>query len=194
VQGEGTNNVKRVVVIDPATRAVEVLATDVQPNDLAVAGNGFLYFTDTGAGQVVRVPLSARGLSRPPPVAGGINKPNGIALSPDGSRLWVSEYGGTREWCLNLAADGSVSGAERLAVIREPAGKPDSGGDGSTVDRAGRVYVTSHLGIQVFDSSGRPVGTLPRPQEKGTVSCVFAGPGGTYLYVCSSDRVYRRKL
>jgi enterochelin esterase family protein len=194
VQGEGTNNVKRVVVIDPATRAVEVLATDVQPNDLAVAGNGFLYFTDTGAGQVVRVPLSARGLSRPPPVAGGINKPNGIALSPDGSRLWVSEYGGTREWCLNLAAEGSVSGAERLAVIREPAGKPDSGGDGSTVDRAGRVYVTSHLGIQVFDSSGRPVGTLPRPQEKGTVSCVFAGPGGTYLYVCSSDRVYRRKL
>ncbi len=194
VQGEGTNNVKRVVRIDPGTRRVETLATTVQPNDLVVARSGHLYFTDTGAGQVIRVPLAARGMSRPAPVAGGINKPNGIALSPDESRLWVSEYGGTRTWEYVLEPDGSLRGGERRAVLAVPEGKPDSGGDGAATDAAGRVFVTSHLGVQVFDSVGRLIMTLPRPQEKATVSCAVGGAGREFLYVCSSDRVYRRRL
>jgi hypothetical protein len=36
-------------------------------------------------------------------------------------------------------------------------------------------------------------GIVSRPQEKGTVSCAFAGPGRAWLYACSSDKVYRRK-
>ncbi|MGE3310302.1 MAG: SMP-30/gluconolactonase/LRE family protein [Limisphaerales bacterium] len=193
VQGEGTNNVKRIVAIDPTTKKVETVATSVQPNDLAVANNGFLYFTDTGAGAVVRVPLSARSMSRPPVAAGGINKPNGITLSPDQRQLWVSEYGGTNVWNFLIAADGSLAGGERLAELRAPAGKADSGGDGSITDSAGRIYVTSHLGLQMFDSGGRMGGVISRPQEKGTVSCAFAGTGHAWLYVCSSDKVYRRK-
>lgn len=194
VQGEGTNQVKRVVVLDPASKSVETLATDVQPNDLVVARNGFLYFTDTGAGQVVRVPLAARGMSRPPAVAGGIEKPNGIGLGPDGSTLWVSEYGGVAEWRLRLAADGSVDASERVAKLVKPDGRNDSGGDGSAVDAAGRVYVTSHLGLQVFGAGAEFLGTIPRPQDKGMVSATLAGPGMGWLYVCSSDRVYRRPV
>ncbi len=193
VQGEGTNNVKRIVRIDGATKAVETLAVNVQPNDLAVARNGFLYFTDTGAGAVVRVPLSARNMARPPVVAGGINKPNGITLSPDQKQLWVSEYGGTNVWNFLVAEDGSLKGGERLAELRTPVGKADSGGDGATTDAAGRIYVTSHVGIQVFDAGGRMGGVISRPQEKGTVSCAFGGAGHAWLYACSSDRVFRRR-
>ena len=40
---------------------------------------------------------------------------------------------------------------------------------------------------------GRMGGIVSRPQDKGTVSCAFAGPGRAWLYVCSSDKVYRRK-
>jgi len=36
-------------------------------------------------------------------------------------------------------------------------------------------------------------GIVSRPQEKGTVSCAFAGPDRAWLYACSSDKVYRRK-
>jgi hypothetical protein len=36
-------------------------------------------------------------------------------------------------------------------------------------------------------------GIVSRPQEKGTVSCAFAGPGRAWLYVCASDKVYRRR-
>ncbi|MHB9009608.1 MAG: SMP-30/gluconolactonase/LRE family protein, partial [Limisphaerales bacterium] len=53
-------------------------------------------------------------------------------------------------------------------------------------------HVTSHLGIQVFDANGRPGAVFARPQDRGTVSCAFAGTDGGYLYVCSSDKVYRR--
>jgi enterochelin esterase family protein len=192
VQGQGTNTVKRIAVIDPATQAVETLATDVNPNDLVVSQAGWLYFTDTDAGAVVRVPLSARGMSRPPPVAGGLVKPNGITLSPDERQLWVSEYGGTNVWNFLVAPDGSLRGGERLGELRAPTGRPDSGGDGATTDAAGRVYVTSHAGIQVFDVNGRLGGVISRPTEKAAVSCAFAGPDCTWLYVCSSDRVFRR--
>ena len=37
-------------------------------------------------------------------------------------------------------------------------------------------------------------GVIARPQNKGTVSVAFAGPGLEYLYACSSDKIYRRKL
>jgi len=75
----------------------------------------------------------------------------------------------------------------------EGAGKPDSGGDGMTTDAQGRYYVTSHVGIQMFDWTGRLGGVIARPQNKGTVSVTFAGANLDYLYACSSDKIYRRK-
>lgn len=190
---QGDAKEKSIIVIDPKTKAIETLATSVQPNDLIVSKAGYVYFTDTGAGQVIKVPLSARGLSRPAPVAGGINKPNGITLSSDQRLLIVSEYGGTNAWTFLIGEDGNLSGGEKNMELRTPPGKPDSGGDGMTADAAGRTWITSHLGIQMFDAGGRMGGIVSRPQEKSTVSCTFAGPGRSYLYACSSDKVYRRK-
>ena len=192
-QGQGTNNAKKIIVIDPATKAIETVATDVQPNDLVVSKDGFIYFTDTGAGTVVKVPTSARKMSRPPVAAGGINKPNGIALSPDQRMLVVSEYGGTNAWSFLIATDGSLKGGEKNMELRAPVGKSDSGGDGMISDAQSRWWITSHLGIQMFDANGRMGGIVSRPQEKGTVSCAFAGPGRAWLYACASDKVYRRK-
>src|SRR2546421_1403461 len=93
-QGQGTNTAKKIVVIDPATKQIEIVATEVTPNDLIVSKAGWIYFSDTGAGQIIGLPTSARNMSRPHPVAGGINKPNGIGLTPDQRQLIVSEYAG----------------------------------------------------------------------------------------------------
>jgi gluconolactonase len=184
---------RKIIALDPVSKAITDIATDVNPNDLAVSKTGWIYFTDTGAGQVLAVPTSARGMSRPRPVAGGINKPNGIALSPRQDMLLVSEYGGTNVWSYLIDSEGGLTGGERYMTLRVPNGRGDSGGDGSTVDELGRAYVTSHAGIQMFDAIGRMGGVIARPQDKATVSCTFGGPGGAWLYVCSSDRVYRRK-
>ena len=190
---QGTDKEKRIITIDPISKTIETVATVVQANDLIVSKSGWIYFTDTGAGQVVAVPTSARNLSRPHPVAGGINKPNGIGLTPDQHQLVVSEYGGTNAWTFLIQDDGTLRGGEKNLELRAPAGKTDSGGDGLTTDAQGRAWITSHLGIQMFDPNGRMGGIVSRPQDKGTVSCTFAGPGRAWLYVCNSDKVYRRK-
>lgn len=184
---------KKIVAIDPQTKTVSVIGTDVTPNDLVVSKAGWIYFTDTAAGAVVRCATTANNLPRPQVVAGGIVKPNGIGLTPDGKFLIVSEYGGTNVWSYVVKEDGSLTAGERLMELRAPVGKPDSGGDGMTVDAAGRPFVTSHLGIQMFDATGRLGGVIARPSDKGCVSVALAGPDKSWLYACASDKIYRRK-
>jgi len=185
---------KRIVSIDPATKAVVEIATDVAPNDLAVSKSGWIYFTDTGAGSVVMVHTSARSMSRPRVAAGGIVKPNGIALSPNQDFLVVSEYGGTNAWSFVVGQDGVLKSGERYMELRKPDSRADSGGDGMIVDSQGRSYITSHAGIQMFDATGRLGGVIDKPAgNKACVSVAFGGPGHAWLYACSADSIYRRK-
>jgi gluconolactonase len=180
---------KQLVAIEVPSGKVTVLADNVQPNDLVVSHKGFAYFTETGKGQVTIV--DAKGNVRVG--ATGINAPNGITLSPDQGTLAVSEYRGTNVWVYRVNADGSLDAGSRYMELRTPVGKADSGGDGSTTDAMGRYYVTSHVGIQMFDSTGRLSGVIAKPANKGCVSVAFAGPGHEYLYACAADKIFRRK-
>jgi enterochelin esterase family protein len=134
-------------------------------------------------------------MSRPQTVAGGINKPNGITLSPDEKFLMVSEYGGTNAWSFMVAEDGTINSGERFMTLRQPAGSKDgvSGGDGMTRDNQGRVYITSLVGIQMFDATGRMGGVIAKPSNAACVSVGFAGEDQSWLYACASDKVFRRK-
>ena len=181
---------KQVIAMEIPSGRVSVLADDVQPNDLIVSHKGLVYFTETGKGQVTIV--GPEGKVRVG--ATGINAPNGITLSPDQGTLIVSEYRGNNVWAFRVLPDGSLDAGARYIELRLPTGKPDSGGDGSTSDASGCFYVTSHLGIQVFDSTGRMGGVIEKPSAKGCVSVAFAGPGHQYLYACAADKVFRRKL
>ena len=183
----------RIIAIDPATKAVSELANDVKPNDLVVTKAGWIYYTDTGAGQVLMFPISAKGLA-PRPAAGGIKGPNGISLSPDQKYLTVSEYGGTNVWHYYIGDDGRLVSGERYMTLRAPVGKPASGGDGMTTDAEGRYYVTSYAGIQMFDKGGRMGGVIAPPNSKSCVSVAFGGAGKEWLYVCNSQQVWRRHL
>jgi enterochelin esterase family protein len=70
-----------------------------------------------------------------------------------------------------------------------------SRGDGMAVDRAGRFYVTSSAGVQVFDPTGRPCGVLPTVDTtQPLTTCILAGPDHSTLYIANGTRVYRRKL
>ncbi len=181
---------KQIVAIDVRSKEIGVLADNVQPNDLIVSPKGFLYFTDTGKGQVAGLEIKSRRLFT---AATRLNAPNGIALSPDSGTLAVSEYKGSNVWTYRVEADGTLTAGAPSMTLRTPTGRPESAGDGMTVDSMGRYYVTSAVGIQMFDGTGRLGGVIARPQDKGIVSCAFAGANGEYLYVCNADKVYRRK-
>lgn len=180
---------KQLIAMEVPSGKITVLADNAQPNDLVVSHKGYAYYTDTGKGQVIIV--DAKGNVRVG--ASGINAPNGITLSPDQGTLAVSEYRGTNVWTFRVSADGSLDAGARTMTLRTPLNKADSGGDGSTTDAAGRYYVTSHIGIQMFDSTGRIGGIIAKPTAKGCVSITFAGPGHEYLYACASDKIFRRK-
>jgi len=181
---------KEIIAIGLPSKEITLLADDVQPNDLIVSAKGFVYFTDTGKGEVKGLEVKTGRLFT---AATKLNAPNGIALSPDGGTLAVSEYRGSNVWTYRVETDGTLNAGAPYMTLRTPVGKAESAGDGMTVDSLGRYYVTSALGIQMFDWTGRLGGVIARPQNKGTVSCAFAGPNREYLYACSSDKVYRRK-
>jgi enterochelin esterase family protein len=182
---------KQLVAIVLPTKEITVLADEVQPNDLAVSAKGFVYFTETPKGQVTGIDVKAGKVFT---AATNLNAPNGIALSSDGGTLAVSEYRGSSVWTYRVKADGTLDAGAPYMTLRTPTGKTESAGDGMTVDAMGRYYVTSALGIQMFDSTGRMGGVIARPQNKGTVSVAFAGPKREFLYACSSDKLYRRKM
>ncbi|MEY2599779.1 MAG: Gluconolactonase precursor [Verrucomicrobiota bacterium] len=196
---------KRVISIDPARGEVREVASNLSPNDLVVSAEGRIYLTETGSQRVICVD-SKTGETF---VADeGVAGPNGIALSPDGGTLAVSEYKGGFVWAYRLEADGKLSGKAPYMTLRlpvDPKGEfrfhepppflTAAKGDGMATDRAGRYYVTSALGVQIFDPTGRMCGVLERPNSNRPVtSCALAGRGLDTLYVANGDRLWRRKL
>ena len=53
--------------------------------------------------------------------------------------------------------------------------------------------VTTSLGLQIYDPTGRMCGVLPKPSDKGMPSVGFGGPNLEYLYVLCGDKIFRRK-
>ena len=135
---------------------------------------------DGGARQdkqaVYRLPPGAATRSGAPDF--DFNKPNGIALSPDGNTLYVVDNGaGTRPLCV-AQADGTLNGEfAKFADVE--------GGDGMAVDDRGNLYVAATAGIIVFDKAG--AGARHHHDRAGTPSnCTFGGADRKTLYITSN--------
>ncbi|HEV8379139.1 MAG TPA: SMP-30/gluconolactonase/LRE family protein [Tepidisphaeraceae bacterium] len=140
-----------------------ILAEGLQPNDLTVSAKGFVYFTETGKKQVTMVDVKSKSVKS---VDVGISKPNGIALSPDQSVLYVSDYGGINVWAFKVADDGTLSDKKPLMTMKAPEKNPNvAGGDGMTTDSDGRAFVTTALGVQVFERMGSCWEFWPNPHQ-----------------------------
>lgn len=189
----------------------EVLATGVKCNDLVVSETGYVYFTETPTKRIHCItPAKENRVAD----EGNVTKPNGISISPDQRTLAVSDMGSNQVWTWEIAADGTLSGGAPFMTMETPlqadqsggakAGerpaslplfKPESGGDGMTTEATGRWFITTFVGIQVFDQAGRHAGTLAKPApEAKIVSCEFAGKNHDVLFVAAGDKIMSRKL
>jgi enterochelin esterase family protein len=180
------NREKKVVAID-AKGEVEVLLTDIGCNDLVVSKEGRVYVTETGKKQVVLI--EGPGKSRVVDV--GITAPNGIALSPDGGTLGVSDYAGSAAWAFRVEADGSLGARMPVFPYRDFGPTVESRGDGMACDAQGRWYVSTQAGIQVYDPNGRPIGLVLAPSPAPVTSCALAGDR---LYALSQGKIWRRPV
>lgn len=200
---QGAKN--RVISVDLANGEVKSIAENVKPNDLAVTRDGFILITETGPQQVTRIDPRNGEVKV---VDSGISKPNGIALSNDGGTLAVSDYGGEFTWMFRVGPNGELDSKMptmpmRLAIDDKgefkfneaPPYITASRGDGLSIDKKGRYYVTSSLGVQIFDPTGRPSGVLPTPNPKQPLTtCALAGSDHSTLYVANGTTIYKRKL
>jgi len=193
---------KRVVRLDAAGAVVEVLTAGtadhpiVQPNDLILDARGGIYFTDPGTFDPKNTApthvyyLDPAGVLHL--VTDEIALPNGLALAPDGRRLYVDDTKGPEISAFDVRPDGTTG---PRTVLTRLTGIPDgqsSGADGMTVDSDGRLYVTSRTGIQVFTPGGAHLGTIPTPRPAANVA--FGGPEKQFLYIAARQGLYRLRM
>lgn len=135
-------------------------------NDLAADSKGGAYFTMGG--------LFYAGASGQVTKYGDNLRTNGIILSTDENTLYVTN--GPTVAAFNVQPDGSLSNQREF-------GKLEGGGfgDGSTIDAAGRIYVTTGPGVQVLGTDGKYLGLIPTP--RGVISVAFSGRDKRTLFI-----------
>ena len=158
-------------------------------NDLAVNVKGDLYFTDSPGRKVWFLPKGGK----PRVVDEGIENPNGVLFSPDQSLLYVSDYIGQLSWVFQIQPDGSLAHKQRYFYVHMANAATRSSSDGMAVDADGRVYITTPLGVQVFDQIGKCHAIIPPPQRAGMSNVEFGGANFDEMYVMNGDKVFKRK-
>ncbi|MFI9382012.1 SMP-30/gluconolactonase/LRE family protein [Kutzneria sp. NPDC052558] len=174
--------------VDVETGAVEAAFTECDGerigglNDIVFDTNGFCYFVDTTRGRLYYADPVAGAIRV---AAGGLHIPNGAGLSPDGSRLYVSETYTGRVRRYDVVGDGEL--VERPDLYQHD-GERDQKWDGLAVDGAGNVCVADlpGSGVRVISPDGEVLGAFVTPVEDPYVTNLCFG--GDTAYVSSAGR------
>jgi gluconolactonase len=173
----------------------KIIADSISGNDLVIANNGNIYVTSpdgaTRPGKVYLIRPNGEKVL----VDEGLKFPNGIALSPDQTQLYVTESATHWAWIFKIKTDGTLDYKQRFGWLHSPDAEDNAWPDGLRCDTAGRVFVATRLGIQIMDQLGRVEAIIPIPKSNGQASNVcFGGSNFDVLYVSAGDKVFRRKL
>ncbi|HEU0173575.1 MAG TPA: SMP-30/gluconolactonase/LRE family protein [Blastocatellia bacterium] len=171
-----------------------VIAEGISGNDIVVARNGAIYVTEpnTPAPDQSNVWL-IKSNGEKKVVDTGLRYANGVTLSPDQTLLYVADYRSHWVYSYQIQPDGSLQYKQQYYWIHVADTADSSQADGMRVDRDGRLYVATRMGIQVCDQAGRVNAIIPTPN--GRVSnLTFGGENGDTLFATCGDKVYKRKL
>jgi gluconolactonase len=167
------------------------------PNDVVVHSSGAVYFSDPAYGidsdyEGHKAPseIGACHVFRIAPdgelaiAADGFNRPNGLAFSPDESRLYVSDTGDRPSpmYVFDVAADGSLSDRRVYATCTV------GGFDGFRVDCEGRIWSSAGDGVHCLATDGTLIGKVRVPETVANVC--FGWPKRNRLYICATSSLY----
>ncbi|HEY6167706.1 MAG TPA: SMP-30/gluconolactonase/LRE family protein [Verrucomicrobiae bacterium] len=170
-----------------------VIADEIAGNDLVVGHNGNIYVTHPGGGKDPSLIwlITPRGEKKI--VDKGLLFSNGIMLSPDQTLLYVADSRTHWVYSYQIQPDGSLKYKQRYYHLHVPDTADDSAADGMRVDRDGRLYVATRMGIQVCDQAGRVNCVIPTPNGR-VANLEFGGANFDTLYATCGDKVFKRKL
>jgi gluconolactonase len=174
------------------------------PNDVVVKSDGSIWFTDPPFGllgyyegyrgepelpitRVYRVDGSTGALSV---VRDDVNGPNGLAFSPDESKLYVVESRATPRTIVSYDVAGGQTLSNKRTVIDAGPGTPD----GFRVDVDGNLWCGWGMGeegldgVHVFNPDGKLIGRIDLPERCANVC--FGGTHRNRLFMAASTSVY----
>ena len=173
------------------------------PNDLCIKSDGSIWFTDPPygilsgrEGNARESELDGNYVYRLEPETGNItivvdqlDRPNGIAFSPDESILYVADTGGPRNVAaFDVADDGeSVENMRIFAVVRPGIA------DGFRCDEFGNVWTSAHDGVHCYTPEGELIGKILVPEQR-TANCTFGDADRKTLYICGDVSLYSVRL
>ncbi|HEX4130569.1 MAG TPA: SMP-30/gluconolactonase/LRE family protein [Pirellulales bacterium] len=167
----------------------DVTTVDMRPTCVVVTHDGSVYATEADTGKVWLIkPDGSKTL-----LDEELKHPSGIALSPDGLWLAVMEFSTPRGYSYRVKADGTVEFKQRFYWAHVPDWADNSGAGSMCMDRDGRAYVATRMGVQVFDRNGRSRAILPVPGGEATSVC-FGGAKFDTLYATAGGKLYQRKM
>jgi gluconolactonase len=182
----------KIIAYDAQAKA-KVIAEEIRGNDIVVAKNGNIYLTNPGSGADPSRVWLIKPNGEKKVVDTGLLFSNGITLSPDQTLLYVDDMRSHWVYSYQIQPDGTLQHKQRYYWLHVPDNADDSGADGMRVDREGRLYVATRMGIQICDQAGRVNAIIPTPNGKIS-NITFGGENFDTLYATCGDKVYKRKL
>lgn len=164
------------------------------PNDLVIDKQGGVYFTDPSFRAPKPMPQDKLGVyyfdgkDKVTRLVDNLPNPNGVILSIDEKTLYVIPSGQPQMMAYPIEAPGKIGAGKVFCTLKGPEGKKAGGGDGLTIDSKGNLYITSGLGLQVFDSAGKHLGIISLPEVPANVT--FGGADFKTLYVTARTSLY----
>lgn len=178
-------------------------AASHRPKNISFKNARVTAFTIRPGGEIVAAVETATGdgelwLARPSGVkvqlATDLKQPSALAFSPDGMWLFVAQRSSRQGMSYRAHGDGTLDAPAPFYDFYVPAWADESGARAIAMDRDGRAYVATLMGIQVFDRNGRVAAILPLPTNKPVTSVCFGGPDFHTLYAVSNGKIFRRTL
>jgi gluconolactonase len=164
------------------------------PNDLWVAPNGNIYFTDPyyhrnywAEGHRETQPyrgvyfLCTCGEVRR--VINDFEMPNGIVGTPDGKTLYVADINAGKTWKYDILPNGNLANKTFFAP---------HGSDGMTIDEHGNVYLTIMRKVWIYSPEGILLEEIEFPEAPSNIA--FGGKERNILFVTARTSVYTLKM
>ena len=170
------------------------------PNDVCVHSNGTIFFTDPPYGIIN--PKRVEGFPGKM-MYGGCNvfkydsktklleaivtdmqRPNGIALSPDESHLFISNTGDTK-YIRRYEIDKNLNVSKPVEFIKSD---PEHVLDGFRFDVDNNIWTSCGKGVACYTSSGEQIGYIKIPEIVSNVD--FGGLEGNKLFITASTSFY----